>query len=150
MKELLTTISKKIYDEFQYPTYIEDLNEGIIRPSFFIYIINNTQEDRNRWTYEDKTLIQIVYFSSLDTNNNPKKLEQIDVMENLKKLFSTLFIKSGDETINIMGIDIDYTKDEDIFLQLNLSKIGFREDEWNRIYGNVEKMNEINIRESGV
>ncbi|WP_027624393.1 phage tail terminator family protein [Clostridium lundense] len=150
MKELLTTISKKIYDEFQYPACIEDLNEGIIRPSFFIYIISNTQEDRNRWTYEDRTLIQIVYFSSLDSNNNPKKLEQINVIEKLKKLFSTLFIKVGDEIINILGMDVDYTKDKDIFLQLSLSKIGFREDEWNRIYKNVDKMKEINIRESEV
>ncbi|KAJ51084.1 hypothetical protein CTM_14398 [Clostridium tetanomorphum DSM 665] len=71
-------------------------------------------------------------------------------MEKLKKLFSTLFIKAGDEIVNILGIDVDYTEDKDIFLQLNLSKIGFREDEWNRIHKNVDKMKEINIRESEV
>ncbi|WP_125154308.1 phage tail terminator family protein [Clostridium rectalis] len=148
MKKLLMKICEKINGEFEYPTYIEEMKEGIKAPSFFIYIISNKQEERSKWTYEENTTIQIMYF--VDPKALYKRLEQIEVMERLKKLFLNLFIKVEDEKISIKDITVDYTQDKDIFMQITLNKIGFEKEKWYRQHKDIQVMKKVNIRESGV
>lgn len=149
MEELIKTIAIDIAKEFDYYIYLQDVGEGFKRPSFFIQHVSTKQVDVNRRKYNNNILIKIVYFAPLSKHQVPVKLDQLAALEKLKKVFSNMCIKVGDDWVRISDMVVNYTEDKDIFLQLTLDKEECREDIFNN-ENNFETMKNIYIRESGI
>lgn len=149
MEELIKAIAVDIAKEFEHYIYLQDIGEGFKRPSFFIYHVSTKQVDINRRKYNNNILIKIVYFAPLSKYQLPIRLDQLATLEKLKKIFSNMGIRVGDNWIRISDMAVNYTEDKDIFLQLTLDKEEFREDIFNN-ENNFETMKNIYIRESGI
>lgn len=147
MDELINAIAAVIASKYPHIIYIDSIGEGFKRPAFFLYRISDLDTTMNRWTYNTNAIIQIVYFSPLDDYHNIiDNADQTSTMQVLKHTFmSTMAIKFGNDWAKIKQINIDYTGDKDIFLQLNLdTTIGTREEyEESK---NTQLMGEINFK----
>ncbi|QAT40837.1 DUF6838 family protein [Clostridium sp. JN-9] len=143
MDELINAIAAVIASKFGYDIVVDEMGEGFKRPSFFIYRISDLDMPMNRYTYNNNTIIQIVYFSPIDDYGNIKsRADQASTIETLKyKFMSDLAIEYDGKWAKIKQINSDYTGDKDIFLQLVLdTTIGTRQDP------TVPTMKEINLK----
>lgn len=143
MKELIYAIARDIAAEFEHDIYIEDVPEGFIRPSFFIYLISSLQDDINRFNYNDNILMQIVYFSPLNAYKLPNRIDQLDTIDKLKSIFSNMVIMVEDKAVKIAKVTTGYTADKDIYIQLELDKTTARINE--ETTGTYELMQNIDI-----
>lgn len=131
MDELINAIAAVIASKFEYTIYIDEIEEGFERPSFFICRISDLDTLMNRWTYNTDSIIQIDYFSKLDKYENiADKADQTNVIDTLKHTFMcSQGIKFGDKFAHLLKTNVDYTSDKDIFLQLKLdTTYGTRKD----------------------
>lgn len=149
MEDLIKTIAIDIAKKFEYYIYLQDIGEGFKRPSFFIYHVSTKQVDINRRNFNNNILIKIVYFAPLSKYQLPIRLDQLNTIEKLKRIFSNMRIKVGNDWIRISDMVVNYTEDKDIFLQLTLDKEESREDTFNN-ENDFETMKNIYIRESGI
>lgn len=145
----ITAVIAKLYDYTNYLDEIEE-KEGFERPSFFIYRISDLDIPFNKWTYNTNTIIQIVYFSPVDKYENIQdKADQINTINALKHAFmSASGVKFGDKFAHLEKTNVDYTGDNDIFLQLTFNITTSTRKEYEESQ-NTQLMNEIkfNIKE---
>lgn len=149
LNELITAIATIIASKYNFITYINKIGEGFERPSFLIYRISSVQDQLNRFTYNDNILIQIVYFSPWDDHKNADTQDQNNIIETLEKEFvSRMHIKANNLVARIMQTNVDYTGDDDIFLQLTLTITQSKDDVYNDAPANYELMEDIKIKQS--
>lgn len=125
MNNILGLVASKIAGQFEHPIYLNEVGEGFIRPSFFIYMIASKQAAINRYYYSRNHLVQIVFFANEDPYGVLDRATQSSVAEGLLSLFSSIRL----EGIAIEDVFMDYTGDKDIFVQLELREEIKRPDE---------------------
>lgn len=127
MQELLRSISKAINTKFNNTIYLTDM-EGIERPSFLIYLISGVNTDANYFVTEDNILIQIVYFAPYVKGKLQDRLNQSETVDTLKNIFNKQMTLNTDTyAARVKQLNVGYTTDDDIYLQLQLEIFKFRE-----------------------
>ena len=152
LDDLINEIAAVIAQFYNYTNYLDnvELKEDFARPSFFIYRISDLDTIMNKWTYNTNAIIQIVYFSPLDKYEKIKsKADQKNTIQTLKHAFMcNRGVKFGDNFAHLEKTKVDYTVDEDIFLQLTFNiTTGTRRD-YDESHP-VQTMGEINFNITG-
>lgn len=131
MKKLLESIVLKLDEEFEdYRKYLSKEEGGFIRPSFFIYVISNKQTIINKSIYEQNITVRITYLDSLDGDNSPNKLRQVEVGDKLLNLFSDLSLNVDNRFVKISESVLGFTEDdnEDMYVQVTFNSYKNREE----------------------
>jgi hypothetical protein len=136
---IIQAVSNLILSKYPgYPIYLEDLQEGFDRPSFYVPFIQETQTDQNKAFYARNIIIYIIFYAPLGGNNNPDKEAQYGVYETLRDLFSSGYFKVGDRAVKIRQLT-GGPKGKEIYLGLNLDLTGSRQpSEQGDIAGSLE------------
>lgn len=145
MKKLLEAIVLKLDEEFtDYTKYLSKIEGGYIRPSFFISVISNKQTIINKSTYEQNITVRITYLDSLDENNLPNKLRQVEVGDKLLSAFSDLSLKVEDRFVKINESVLGFTEDnnEDMYVQVTFNSYKNREENLN----GYELMEDVDLK----
>lgn len=126
MQGIIDTVCNLILSQYPgYPIYLEDLQEGFDRPSFYVPFIQETQTDKNKTFYARNIIIYIIFYAPLNVNNNPDKAVQYTVYENLRELFSSGHFQVGERSVKIRQLT-GGPKGKEIYLGLNLDLTGRR------------------------
>jgi hypothetical protein len=134
MKELLRAIAKIINTKFNNLIYLNNM-EGITRPSFFIDFMSGINVDVNYAATEDNVLIQVVYFAPYLKGKMQDRINQSETIETLKiELNKQMMFKTDNYTAKIKQLNVGYTTDEDIYLQLQLEIYKLREFDQENAY----------------
>ncbi len=85
MQGIIDAVCNLILSKYHgYPIYLEDMQEGFNRPSFYVPFIQETQTDKNKTFYARNIIIYVIFYAQLNGNNNPDKAVQYEVYENLR------------------------------------------------------------------
>lgn len=128
MQTIIDAVSDLILTEYPgYDIYLEEIQEGFIRPSFSVIFIQETQTDQNKRFYARNIILYVIFNAPLNVNNKPDKATQYEVYENLRELFSCSYFEAGDRRIKIRQIT-GGPKGKEIYLGFNLDTTGSRPD----------------------
>lgn len=87
-----------------YPTcvfYINKVEKGFRRPSFFIEYITETAVQQSVNVFENTIAINVMYFGNVDKYGNPFFNEQQEVIASIKKLLSKGHLEVEDRFIEL-------------------------------------------------
>lgn len=141
INEIINSINGLLAEKFpSTKVYVSKSEKDFIRPSFFIFYITSRQEDLNRNSYLNIITMKIVYFPKLDENGNVDFVAQNEVLDTMREIFSSGYIKVLDRAAKIRRLR-GRAKKTEIHLKL---KLEFTED---RIFNKPQspKADKINL-----